>query len=689
MQAIETADCEISCNNLYLEIKQGKKEPPQTILHDVSLKIKSGELVVMMGSSGAGKTTLLNAFCGYLPKNCNVYGEIMLNGAPRDPVIFPSLYGYVRQFERFYENLTVLETLTFAANMKMKRRGMTNEETILLKKERIANIMSYLGLTDCMDRKMCTISGGERRRVSIALEIITDPPILFLDEPTSGLDAFTSFTIIELLRDIAKIQKKTILLTIHQPKFDMLEMFDRVVLLCKGRIVYDGGVNAAIPYFSRLGYPVPANANPFDYYIELITMDNRTVEREQKSKEIISFLTRKWQEKERTEHTIHSSYKREPPMCDEKNAPFFVQIYYLTRRLWKDMSRDKPFLIGLAVQFVMLIVLFGLVFLQLGNSQQSIQSRFGVLFYSVAFVMYACSTPILGGFPLEMITIRRERSSRYYGGVAVYLAKIISLLPSTILVFVGSACAVYWIVGLFPSMTRFLVFLLIVFSVIFFTIVFCLFIAALAPNQQASQVIGPSILLVFVIFAGNFANVDTIPGFLRWLIWISPDQYAFKAAVQNEFYGLTFDCPPNNTACFTTGEQVVENAGLQSPSKFISLLLLWVIIIVFFILGAVAVELRSRPQILLKITGKKPPAQKTTEEVDEEEKLIRPPPPTHEITDALDTIVEIEESSKESTPISEEESGKEVPIDLSEIVFQPSTFGETSSLLSDEEKSEA
>jgi ABC-type multidrug transport system ATPase subunit len=200
-----------------------------------------------MGASGAGKTTLLNVLACRVPRK-HLKGQICANGVEYSFKNFGDFANYVMQTDVLMQTLTVRETLEFAANLKL---NISEEE----KKERIGLLCNKLKLEKCLDVVvggviLKGVSGGERKRTSIAFELISDPQVILLDEPTSGLDSLTSFIIVRYLKKLAMRQNKTVIMTIHQPNSDIVHLFDRLILLVEGRIIYQGPNEDARSYFS-------------------------------------------------------------------------------------------------------------------------------------------------------------------------------------------------------------------------------------------------------------------------------------------------------------------------------------------------------------------------------------------------------------------------------------------------------
>lgn len=240
----------------------------RTILDNISGNVRSGQIMAVMGASGAGKSTFLDILARK-NKRGTVSGSILVNGREVKDGEFKKVTGFVDQEDTLMRTLTVYETVLYSALLRLPR-----DMSFEAKKFRTLETMNELGILGIKDSRIGdtgtrSISGGEKRRVSIACELVTSPSILFLDEPTSGLDAFNAFNVVESLVSLAKNYNRTVIFTIHQPRSNIVALFDQLVLLAAGKMVYSGEFTKCQDYFTSIGYPCPAGFNIADYLIDL------------------------------------------------------------------------------------------------------------------------------------------------------------------------------------------------------------------------------------------------------------------------------------------------------------------------------------------------------------------------------------------------------------------------------------
>ncbi|RKP08517.1 hypothetical protein THASP1DRAFT_5145, partial [Thamnocephalis sphaerospora] len=238
------------------------------VLNNVFGTVQPGELMAIMGASGAGKTSMLDILA-HRNKSGEVLGDIFVNGKNIDPQIYRRVIGYVDQEDTLMPTLTVYETVLYSALLRLPA-----DMSSAAKHARVLETIHELGIYHIKDKRIGEsgargISGGEKRRVSIACELVTSPAILFLDEPTSGLDAYNASNVVECLRTLARDYRRTVVFTIHQPRSDIYAMFDRLILLAEGWLVYSGGAHEARNHFAHAGHPCPLGYNVADFIVDV------------------------------------------------------------------------------------------------------------------------------------------------------------------------------------------------------------------------------------------------------------------------------------------------------------------------------------------------------------------------------------------------------------------------------------
>lgn len=252
--------------SLTFKVTKSRKET-HTILRNVSGSFKRGDVVCVMGPSGAGKSTLLNALS--LRSNYGkLSGELKLDGQDIDNAVFKEKCFFVGQHDSNWSHLSVMETCRFAIQL-FGRFDSRKEEDLF-----VGRILDEVGLTSVKDIINSKLSGGQQRRLSLAIALLKKPEVLFLDEVTSGLDSAAADSICKTLQRIAKDENVIIFCTIHQPSTNIfLNCFDKTILLSKGQVAYAGGTNESQTYFADLGFPIPPLTNPCEYYLDLINSD--------------------------------------------------------------------------------------------------------------------------------------------------------------------------------------------------------------------------------------------------------------------------------------------------------------------------------------------------------------------------------------------------------------------------------
>ncbi|KAI5954232.1 ADP1 [Candida jiufengensis] len=267
----------LSFENISYKVNnKDNKNEQQQVLNNIFGLVKPRECLAIMGGSGAGKTTLLDILAGK-NKDGTISGEIYINGNVIDTKHYREIVGFVDQEDHLIPTLTVYETVLNSALLRLPR-SMSFEQ----KQARVLEVLNELRIIGIKDRVIGSnfkrgISGGEKRRVSIACELVTSPSILFLDEPTSGLDSYNARNVIDCLVKLSRDYDRTIVFTIHQPRSNIVALFDKLILLSDGDLIFSGDMIKANDFFTKNGYKCPLGYNIADYLIDITVDHNKIV----------------------------------------------------------------------------------------------------------------------------------------------------------------------------------------------------------------------------------------------------------------------------------------------------------------------------------------------------------------------------------------------------------------------------
>jgi len=518
----------------------------RVLLDELSGEAKPGRLLAILGPSGAGKSTLLDALAGRVPDSgkLHLFGDIRINGA-KAPSGEAREQAYLVQEPTFFSQLTVRETITFAA----KTSGVSAQI--------VEDLISKLGLSQCAESRVGAasgndalgstrgISGGERKRLALACELLGAPHLIFADEPTSGLDSFQAERVMKVLRSLAD-EGHTVICTVHQPSERIYDLFDDVLLLAEGgRAVYHGEAgDVASAYFAEHGEPVPPHVSYPEHFLQLITIDRSFEEDRQRTSARVDRLARLCAAaasdrlSSSTGNSSALSPLHQPP---KRSIGVFAQAKLLLQRAWRQITRDKRLFIQRMIPAVMSALTFGWIYWRMGLASSTILDRMGLL--QVACINSAMLSLVktLYLFPVEKSVVHREQSRGAYATLPYLLSKLAADLPVGALFPTAFGSIVYKMCGLQSAPQKMLTFLSVLVLESFTASAMGLAVGAAAPSVAAAVSIGPNLMTLFVVFGGYYVNAANIPWVLRWLPNVSMIRWAFQALALNEFDGLKFD----------------------------------------------------------------------------------------------------------------------------------------------------
>ncbi|XP_042491247.1 ABC transporter G family member 1-like [Macadamia integrifolia] len=577
----------------------------KTILQGLTGYAQPGEVLAIMGPSGCGKSTLLDALAGRQGPSTRLHGNMLVNGVKQTLAYGTS--AYVTQDDLLMTTLTVEEAVYYSAQLQLP-----NSMSRLEKKERAEMTIKEMGLQDEMHTRIGGrgtkgISSGQKRRVSICIELLTHPKLLFLDEPTSGLDSAASYHVMKRIVNLAQQGGKTVITSIHQPTFEVSELFDNLCLLSCGRTIYFGAASAANEFFALNGFPCPTQRNPFDHYLRIINRDfdedieqglgGRILTTDKK----VDILVQSYKSSDtfqRVRNKITELSQKEGAALEKNGgqASFLTQCLVLTRRSFKNMNRDLGYFWLRFIMYILLCICLGTIFYDIGTSFGSIQARGSLLMFVATLVTFMS----IAGFPSvveDMKIFGRERLNGHYGVGAYVISNTLSSIPYSLLNAMIPGAVVYYLAGLQRGFEHYLYFGLLLFVCIMLVESLMMVVASIVSNFLLGLIVGAGIQGLMMINDGFFRLPNDIPKIL-WkypVHYIAFHRYANQGFYKNEFEGLTFPNQAGGPPTFT-GDEILRNVWQvqMDYSKWVDLAILCGMIVLYrlmFFLIVKAVEM--------------------------------------------------------------------------------------------------
>ncbi|XP_030344642.1 broad substrate specificity ATP-binding cassette transporter ABCG2-like isoform X2 [Strigops habroptila] len=602
----------VSFHNIQYSIKQSsgflckRKTVEKKILHNVYGIMKPG-LNAILGPTGSGKSSLLDVLAARKDP-AGLSGEVLIDGIPQPPN-FKCISGYVVQDDVVMGTMTVRENLHFSAALRLPSSISVKE-----KEERVTQVISELGLSKVADAKVGTefirgVSGGERKRTNIGMELITEPPVLFLDEPTTGLDASTANAVLILLKKLSR-RGRTIIFSIHQPRYSIFKLFDSLTLLALGKVLYHGPANQALEYFRSIGYECEPFNNPADFFLDIINGDSTAVAaskdnnspevtRKEVSSEngvaegngdssVVDVLHQKYLNSSLYQSTKEALGNMELGRGSKQKASkqgheityangFFTQLYWVSKRSLKNLIRSPQASIAQIAVTMLLAVVVGAIFFGVKLDQTGIQNRVGSLFFVTTHHCFS-SVSAIELFIRDKKLFVHQYTSGYYRVSAYFLAMLIGdLLPMrTAPAFIFS-CISYWMIGYQPAAGRFFFFMLSLTLVSYTATAMALAISAGMEVVAVANLLITICFILMLMFSGLLVNLTSVMAWLNWLKYFSIPRYGLTALEVNEFRNLYFcgessnatesvrdagSCPTDTSGEMCSGEAYLCSQGI-------------------------------------------------------------------------------------------------------------------------------
>ncbi|KAJ8540209.1 hypothetical protein K7X08_030128 [Anisodus acutangulus] len=562
------------------------------VLKGVNCRAKSGEILSIVGPSGAGKSSFLEVLAGKIEPQS---GSIYVNKKPVDKARFKKISGYVTQKDTLFPLLTVEETLSFSAKLRLKlpAKELSSRVKCLIQELGLQHVAgSRIG-----DDRIRGISGGERRRVSIGVELIHDPGVLILDEPTSGLDSTSALQIIDMLKTMAVTRDRTIILSIHQPGFRIMKLFNSILLLANGTILHHGTIEQLSLRLILMGLQLPLHVNILEFSIESID----TIQKHSHTLLPQSTLMIKNSGK----FTLQQLFQ-ESKLIDEEPISMSIhndfpsgfansrlqEIVILTIRFWKIIYRTKELFGCKTLQMLVSGLVLGSVFYNLEDDLVGAQARVGLFAFILTYLL-SSTTEALPIFLQERDILMKETSCGSYRVSSYAIANSLVYLPFLLILALLFSTPLYWMVGLNKQFMAFMHFLLLIWLILYTanSVVVCC--SALVPNF----IIGNSLVCAMMgscaLFSGYFVSSNEIPNYWIVMHYMSLFKYPFEGFLINEFSGSGKCLQYMFGMCLASGEQVLKEEGYGGEeSRRKNLLIMVCFILLYRFISYVILRIR-------------------------------------------------------------------------------------------------
>ncbi|KAJ0241558.1 hypothetical protein HA466_0209780 [Hirschfeldia incana] len=564
------------------------------LLNGISGEAKEGEMMAVLGASGSGKSTLIDALANRIAKE-SLHGAITLNGEVLESSLHKVISAYVMQDDLLFPMLTVEETLMFSAEFRLPSSLPKKK-----KQARVQALIDQLGLRNAAttvigDEGHRGVSGGERRRVSIGIDIIHDPIILFLDEPTSGLDSTSAYMVVKVLQRVAK-SGSIVIMSIHQPSYRILNLLDNLLFLSRGNTVYSGSPTDLPRFFSEYGHIIPENENKTEFALDLI----RELEDSPEGTKTLVDFHKQWRAKQTLNQTtintnvslkdaINASISKEklvsacragPEILKDRSFgretnlksafqtfanPIWTEILVIAKRSILN-SRRQPELFGMRLGAVLVTgTILATMFWKLDNSPRGVQERLGFFAFAMSTTFYTCAEAI-PVFLQERYIFMRETAYNAYRRSSYVLAHTIISLPALVVLSATFAATTFFAVGLAGGSEGFLFFFLTILAAFWAGSSFVTFLSGVVSHVMIGFTVVVAILAYFLLFSGFFISRDRIPLFWLWFHYLSLVKYPYEGVLQNEF--------EDPTKCFVRGMQMFDSSPLGQVPDAVKISLL-------------------------------------------------------------------------------------------------------------------
>ncbi|KAG7383133.1 hypothetical protein PHYPSEUDO_004005 [Phytophthora pseudosyringae] len=612
-----------------------KRVVRKEILKNISGCFRPGSITLLLGQPGSGKSALMKMLGGRFPirKNISIAGDITYNGVSREEVVktLPQFVAYVNQRDKHFATLSVKETLEFAHEFcggELSRRGeellskgspQENQEALEAARAMFRHypevVIEQLGLQNCQDTivgdaMLRGVSGGERKRVTTGEMEFGMKYVTLMDEISTGLDSAATYDIINTQRSVARKLRKTVVIALLQPSPEVFALFDDVMILNEGELMYHGPCDRVQGYFDSLGFACPPGRDIADYLLDLGTA-------EQYRYQVESYHTKQPRLANEFAEIFRTSAIHRDMLnaLEEPHAPellrnveahmapmpkfhqsFWENTWTLFRRQVMVTYRNKPFMAGRLMMITIMGLLYCTTFYQFDPTQVSVVM--GIIFAAIMFLSMGQSSQV-PTYLAERDIFYKQRGANFFRTGAYVLANSVSQFPLALGETIIFGSLVYWICGFVSEVVAFLLFLVVLFLSNLALGMWFFFLSAVSPNSSIATPVGMVSILVFVIFAGFIVTKAQIPDYFIWLHYISPMSWSLRALAILQYRSNALDVCVYDGVDYcatygglTMGQYYLNLFAIPTGKEWIAYGIIYtaVIYIVFMLLSYLALE---------------------------------------------------------------------------------------------------
>ncbi|GAB9468228.1 Abc transporter g family member 31 [Globisporangium polare] len=613
----QTASGKAEVPNLLTPLKRGltqcctkQRVVDKEILRGISGVFRPGRITLVLGQPGSGKSALMKILSGRFPmdKTIEFSGDIKYNDIDRATVLrcLPRFVGYVDQKDQHYPRMSVLETFQFAhkccagkglepwmvqalSNCTAEQHDHALKVITAHHKHAPELVVKKLGLDRCKDTivgnaMLRGVSGGERKRVTTGEMAFGLKKINLMDEISTGLDSAATFDIVNSLKSLAFNFKNTVVISLLQPSPEVFELFDDVLIMNDGHIMFHGPRVQALPYFEDFGFKCPPRRDVADFLLDLGTDKQDAYIVGPNHGRAIPYLAADFADRFQSSDIFQEtlSYLNQPAPHNEYFNPsskgsfrqtFLEDLQVLLKRQMQMTLRNTAFLGGRAIMVIVMGVLYGSTFWQMTDTNA--QLVLGLLFSCAMFLSMGQASQV-PTFMEARSVFYKQRGSNFFRSSAYVLASSVTTIPFGIMETILFGSVVYWMGGYVELADRFLVFLVTLFMCQMWFTSFFFFLSSIAPNLTIAQPAMMVSILFFMLFSGFLITKENIPDYFIWIYWINPLAWCIRGLGVNQYTAPKFNVCEYNDINYcelfdgmTVGEYSLSLFSLQSETKWI------------------------------------------------------------------------------------------------------------------------